>query len=73
VFQDYQKLASASDFITSGKEYNEFKKLVNAVKSLAPQKLNVEQYLQLSNRWGPILETCATAIHRQTQLEQQLN
>ena len=51
------KAASASDFITSGKEYNEFKKLVNAVKK-APQACRAI----LDYQTGGISQTCATAI-----------
>jgi hypothetical protein len=51
------KASAASDFVTSGKEYNEFKKLVNAVKR-APQACR--SILDYST--GGISKTCAAAI-----------
>jgi len=51
------KASAASDFVTSGKEYNEFKKLVNAVKK-APQACRAI----LDYQTGGISQTCATAI-----------
>ena len=53
------KVASASDFITSGKEYNAFKKLVNTVKNL-PKKDQLEYCSYLSR--GGLPGNCAAAI-----------
>ena len=53
------KAASASDFITSGKEYNAFRKLVNTVKSL-PKKDQLEYCSYLSR--GGLPGNCAAAI-----------
>ena len=53
------KASAASDFITSGKEYNAFKKLVNTVKSL-PKKDQLEYCSYLSR--GGLPGNCAAAI-----------
>jgi hypothetical protein len=53
------KASAASDFVTSGKEYNAFRKLVNTVKSL-PKKDQLEYCSYLSR--GGLPGDCAAAI-----------
>ena len=53
------KASAASDFVTSGKEYNAFRKLVNTVKSL-PKKDQLTYCSYLSR--GGLPGDCAAAI-----------
>jgi len=55
------KASAASDFVTSGKEYNAFRKLVNTVKSL-PKKDQLT-YCSLLSRGG-LPGDCAAAIDK---------